>query len=113
MRMCCELLACADRLPIRDETGCSVAALSCQRLVWRCRDGQLDLRILAPEPLPLPEPEASEPVASALGRLHRAVAGSGALLLLANPAACLGPERISLAAGIRLFGIASDADLAC
>lgn len=83
------------------------------RLSWRCADAPLDLRILAAEPVELPEPEASEPVPGAIARCVRAIAGQGALLLLANPAQALGRDRIALAEGVRLLAIADEADEAC
>lgn len=82
-------------------------------LNWTCDGTPLDLRVLAAEPVALPEPEASEPVPGALARCVRACAGSGALLLLANPAAALGTGRIALAEGVRLMAIADPADEAC
>lgn len=84
-----------------------------KRLNWTCDGTPLDLRVLAAEPVTLPEPEASEPVPGALARCVLACAGSGALLLLANPAAALGAGRIALAEGIRLMAIADPADEAC
>jgi hypothetical protein len=73
----------------------------------------MDLRVLAAEPMAMPEAEASEPVAGAIARVVAATKGSHALLLLANPAEALGPARIALADGVRLFAITSEADLAC
>lgn len=84
-----------------------------QRLTWQCRDGAIDLRILAAEALVLPEAEPSEPVPGAIARVVAAVAGHGALIVLANPAVALGPERMAFATGIRLLGIASEEDQAC
>jgi hypothetical protein len=83
------------------------------RLDWNCRDAPLALRVLAPEPVALPAPEISEPVPGAIARCLRDLSGSGALLLLANPAAALGPSRIAMAEGIRLMAIADEADEAC
>jgi hypothetical protein len=83
------------------------------RLAWTCRGVPLDLRVFAPEPLALPPPEASEAVPSAIARCVRACAGSGGLLLLANPATALGPERIALAEGIRLMAITDATDEVC
>lgn len=88
-------------------------ALWHRRLAWRCREVPLDLRVLAAEPIALPEPEPSEPVPGAIARVVAAISGQGALILLANPAAALGPQRMAFADGIRLIGIASEADLAC
>lgn len=102
-----------------DGSSCPVAggppglALWHARLAWNCAGTPLDLRLLASEPLALPQPEPSEPVPGAIARCVRACAGSGALLLLANPAAALGPERIALAEGIRLMSIATPEDEAC
>jgi hypothetical protein len=73
----------------------------------------MDMQIVAPEPLNVPEPEPSEPPAGAIARLSQVLVGSGGLLLLRNPAALFGPERILFAAGVRLFAIANDSDEAC
>jgi hypothetical protein len=83
------------------------------RLQWACRDAPLDLRVLAAEPLPLPAPEASEPVPGAIARCVRACAGRNAVLLLGNPAAALGVTRIALAEGVRLMAIETSEDEAC
>ncbi len=83
------------------------------RLDWICRGSPLDLRVFAPEPIVLPEPEASEPIPGAIARCVRACSGTGGLLLLANPTQALGPERIALAEGIRLMAITNEADEAC
>lgn len=83
------------------------------RLAWSCAGTPLDLRVLGAEAIPLPAAEPSEPVPGALARCVRAIAGQGALLLLANPAQALGPGRIALAEGVRLMAIADEADEAC
>jgi hypothetical protein len=83
------------------------------RIDWRCRDAPLSVRILAAEPLDLPEAEPSESVPGALARLAAVVRGTGAVLILLNPAQALGAERIAYAEGIRCFVIASDEDEAC
>lgn len=88
-------------------------ALWHRRLSWRCRDAVLDLRILASTAVPVPEAESSEPVPGAIARVVAAVAGHGALILLANPAAALGAARMAFAEGVRLVGISTPADLAC
>lgn len=103
--------ATGDSCPV--DGGPSGLVLWHARLAWTCRGTPLDLRVFAPEPLRLPEPEASEAVPSAIARCVRACAGHGALLLLANPAAALGPEHIALAEGVRLMAIADEADEAC
>jgi len=100
-----------DALPVQGAP--RPLALWHRRLLWNCAGIRLDLRVLAAEALPLPEPEPSEPVPGAIARVLRALAGQGALALLANPAEALGPERIALAEGVRLVGIGSAADLAC
>lgn len=110
MRVRCRLLeSLADSVPIAGAEG----GLWQARLLWQCRDALLDLRVLAAEPLELPTAEPSEPVAGAIARVVAATTGNQALLLLANPAQALGPARIALAEGVRLFAIASEADLAC
>lgn len=105
------LEATGDACPV--DGGPAGLALWHARLAWTCAGVPLDLRVLAAEPFPLPAPEPSEPVPGALARCVRAAAGQGALLLLANPARALGAERIALAEGVRLFGIASEEDEAC
>ncbi len=105
------LAAIGDACPIHG--GPKDLTLWHARLAWTCQGTSLDLRVLAPEPLALPLPEASEAVPGAIARCVRACAGSGALLLLANPSAALGVERIALAEGIRLMAITSEADEAC
>lgn len=110
MRVRCRLLdTLTDSIPIDGAEG----ALWQARLWWPCSDARLDLRVLAAEALALPDAEPSEPVAGAIARVVAATAGSHALLLLANPAEALGPSRIALADGVRLFAITSEADLAC
>ncbi|MBA2481717.1 MAG: hypothetical protein H0V44_13725 [Planctomycetes bacterium] len=101
-----------ESVDVSDATGV-VAKLWSRRIAWRCRDHVLDLQILAAEELPLPEAEPTEPVAGAVARIVKALAGSGALALLRDPAVALGPERIAFAEGLRLFAIASEADEAC
>lgn len=115
MRISCDPLCPdpADRLPISDAAGRTMATLWRQRIAWSCSDGALDILVLADQPFPLPAPESTEPIAGALARLHRAVAPAGGLLLLPHPAQVFTPERIALAAGVRLFGFADEADLAC
>lgn len=77
---------------------------------WRCKDGELEVQVIAPEPIDLPEAEASEPVPGAIGRLVRAIMGSGVLLMLRNPATSVGAEKIAFAEGARLFAITTAAD---
>jgi len=107
----CPLAATGDSCPVSG--GPDGLALWHARLDWQCRGTSLDLRVLAPEPLVLPSPEPSEAVPGAIARCVRACAGNGGLLLLANPAIALGPDRIALAEGIRLMAIADAADEAC
>lgn len=83
------------------------------RLCWPTAGADLDLRVVAAEVLDLPAPVAGEPVEGAIARVAEAVRGSGALLYLANPAACLGPERIRSADGIRLMAVHAPANRAC
>lgn len=114
MRIACDLLAIeGNHLPIRDAAGRTMATLWRQRLDWQCSDGPLAVLVLATAPLPLPAPESTEPVVSALARIHQAVIPAGGFLLLPRPSAAFAPERITLAAGVRLFGITTDADVAC
>jgi len=90
-----------------------LAPLWTQRLLWQCRDRLLDCQVLFAEPVRLPEPEPSEPVAGALARIHHAIHGTGALSILRNPASAFGRERMSFADGVRLVGIGSEEDEAC
>ncbi len=71
------------------------------------------LQVLAAEPIALPAPEPTEPPEGALARLTQAIAGTGALLLLRNPAEAFGPGRMSFAEGARLLGIGTPEDEAC
>jgi len=82
-------------------------------LEWRCQEQLLLLQVLAAEPLALPACESSEPAGGAIARLQQALFGHGGLLLLRNPAASFGAERIALASGVRLFAITAPADEAC
>ena len=107
MRVHADLLTDAEWIELRP----SPAKLWCGRLDWICRDVPVRLRVLCDAPLDLPAPERSEPPASAIARVLKAVAGQGALVLLENPAQALGAERIAFAEGVRLFGIGSDADV--
>ncbi|MBA3707817.1 MAG: hypothetical protein H0W83_03225 [Planctomycetes bacterium] len=104
--------AAGDAVPIIAEGG-EVGSLWSRRIDWCCRDHRLDLQILAAEELPLPEPEPSEPAEGAVGRIVQALAGSGAISILRNPAAAFGRDRISFADGLRLFAIGNEADEAC
>lgn len=103
--------ATADAVPVLGSP--RPLALWHHRLDWTCAGTRLDLRILAAEAFPLPEPEPSEPVPGAIARVVRSLAGQGALALLANPAEALGPARIAFAEGVRLMSIAAEADEAC
>ncbi len=100
-------------VPIFDEHGAVAATIWSHVLDWRCMVGVMDMQILAPEPIDIPEPEASEPPAGAIGRLTQALAGSGGLLVLRNPADIFGPERILFAAGVRIFAITNEQDETC
>jgi hypothetical protein len=116
MRVTCDPLAAdgsaaGDQLPLA--AAVPIAPLWTQRLRWQCRERLLDLQVIFAEPLALPSSEPSEPVEGALARVCRAVAGTGALVLLRNPAQAFGTGRIAFADGARLLGIASEADEAC
>ncbi len=90
-----------------------IAPLWNARLDWRCRDVPVALQVLAAEPVSLPAPEPTEPAEGAIARLAQAIAGTGALILLRNPAQAFGPGRMSFAEGARLLAIASPEDEAC
>jgi hypothetical protein len=82
-------------------------------LDWTCRDAPLSVRILAAEALDLPRAEPTESVPGALARLAASVRGTGAILILLNPAQALGPERIAYAEAVRCLAIETDGDEAC
>jgi hypothetical protein len=105
------LEATGDAIPLTADH--PIAPLWTRRLDWRCRERRLDLQVIAVEPLAVPEPEPTEPPEGAIARVERALVGTGALLLLRNPAEAFGEERIAYAEGARLIGIASEADEAC
>lgn len=113
VRLTCEPLAApagTGDLPVHDDQGRVACTLWTHVATWRCKDAELAIQVIAPEPLAIPEPEASEPVPGAIGRLVRAIMGSGGLLLLRNPAAAVGADKIAFAEGVRLFAIATAAD---
>jgi hypothetical protein len=113
MRVTLDLEGIQDEgIAIRSEGG-EAGRLWSRRIDWSCRGHRLDLQIIAAEELPVPEPEPSEPVAGAVARIVRALAGSGALAVLRDPAAAFGRERIAFAEGLRLFAIADPADEDC
>jgi hypothetical protein len=101
--------AAGDEVPLE---GCA-GSLWSGRIDWDCRDARLRAAILATEPCAMPEREPSEPVPGALARLLAAVRGRRALVLLIDPVEALGPERIGLAEGVRLLGVAGEGGLAC
>ncbi len=100
-------------ISVRDDQGQERVSLVVRDVDWQCADASLRLRIFAVEPLDLPAPEASEPVAGALARILRTLAGTGALAALLNPSAAFGPARMALAEGVRLVAVADPADEAC
>ena len=109
MRIHADLLSAAEWIELTP----SSARLWCGRLDWTCRDVPVRLRVFADEPLALPAPEFSEPPVSAIARVLKSVANQGALVMLENPAQALGADRIVFAEGVRLFGITTEADVAC
>ncbi len=113
MRLTADLLGDGSTIPLRDVEGDLCGTLWCHAATWACRDAPLEFRLIGPEELSVPEPEPTEPVVGALARLLQAIKGSGAVLLLGNPAAALGAERILYAEGVRLFSIVRPADEAC
>lgn len=116
VRLTCEPLSSPDGtsdLLVRDDQGHTACTLWSHVALWSCKDAELAIQVIAPEPIALPQPEASEPAAGAIGRLVRALAGSGGLLLLRNPAVAFGTLRIAFSQGVRLFAIAEEADEAC
>lgn len=113
MRVTVDVLGAGPAIPVRDAGGVEVCALWSHAATWPCRDAALEFRILGPEALPLPAPEPSEPTVGALARLQQAVKGTGAIIILVNPATAFGRERILYADGARLFAITTAADEAC
>jgi hypothetical protein len=104
--------AADDAVPVRGADG-PVGSLWTRVLDWTCRDRRLRMQVLAAEPVTLPGSEPSEPAVGALARLNQALHGSGAVLVLREPASVFTPERISFAEGVRLFGVATPEDEAC
>lgn len=114
MRLTCDVLRVLEqRIPFCDDHGRELGALWAMPLVWACREQTLELTVIGAEPLALPAPEPSEPAVGAIARLLKALAGTGALVLLRNPAAAFGVERIAFSDGVRLFAISTEADEAC
>jgi hypothetical protein len=116
VQLTCDPLSAAEGtsdLPVRDAQGGTACTLWSRVVRWTCADGELSIQVLAPEPIELPEAEASEPAPGAIARLTRALSGSGGLLLLRNPAEAFGAGRMAFAAGVRLLGIATAPDEAC
>jgi hypothetical protein len=110
MRVTADLFADGSSIPILDGAGAVCANLWTQAGTWACRDAPLEFRVYAPEAIALPEAEPTEPVVGALARLLQALRGTGAVLMLGNPATALGPQRILYAEGVRLFAISDPAD---
>jgi hypothetical protein len=100
-----------DQLVVRGEPGEQV--LWAPWIHWRCQGIELRVRVIGAEPVPLPDPEPSEPPEGAIARLAAAVAGTGTQILLLNPGQAFGPTRISFCEGARLFAVDTEADLAC
>lgn len=116
VRLTCEPLLSPDGISdllVRDDHGRTACTLWTHVARWSCKDAELVIQVIAPEPITLPMSEASEPAPGALARLTQALLGSGGLLLLRNPATAFGAERIALSQGVRLFAIAEAADEAC
>jgi len=112
MRVTCDLLnPLQERIALH--AAVAVAPLWSRRLQWTCRGRHLDCQVVFAEPMALPHPEPSEPVEGALARIGKILQGTGALLLLRNPAEAFGLERMPFADGVRLIGIGSEADEAC
>jgi hypothetical protein len=113
MRLTADLDTVGSSIPLVDAEGAVCGQLWTHAATWACRDAPLSFRLLGPEELQMPEPEPTEPVVGALARLLQTVKGTGAVVLLANPAQALGPQRILFAEGARLFSIARPEDEAC
>lgn len=113
MRLTADLLATDPLLPLFDEQGAVRLTLWRFSARWQCSDALLDFRVLGCEEIALPEPEPTEPVVGALARLVRWTRGTGALILLVNPAEAVGVEHIPVTEGVRLFGVTNDADVRC
>lgn len=113
MRVTVDVLGAGSAIPVRDAGGDKVCTLWSHAASWPCRDALLEFRILGPEPLSLPLLEPSEPTVGALARLQQAIKGSGAIIILVNPATAFGRQRILYADGARLFAITTPEDEAC
>lgn len=100
-------------IPVRGDDGSTLGELHRTRIGWDCADARLEAQLLAIGPIAAPAAEASEPVTSAIARLVQVARASGALLAVGNPAAAIGPDKVGLAQGVRLFGIATEADESC
>jgi hypothetical protein len=113
VRLTCEPLSAPEGtsdLPVFDDQARVACTLWTHVAHWTCKDAELALQIIAPEPIVLPVPEVSEPVPGAIARLTQALMGSGGLLLLRNPAAAFGVAKIAFAQNVRLFAIATADD---
>lgn len=96
-----------------DDDDAPQGTLTTRAIGWDCADGRLDATVIGAGPLPSPAGDASEPTAAAIARLVHVARAADAILALDHPAIALGPERMALAQGVRLFGITTDADEAC
>jgi hypothetical protein len=100
-------------VPFSDADGGNLTNVWSHVLWWPTQQQVLDIQVIAPEPVMLPSPEASEPAVGAISRLTNTLIGTGGLVILRNPAAAFGRERILFASGVRLFAIISEADEQC
>jgi hypothetical protein len=112
VRLVFEPLVGADEVIVRGGQA-EACRLWAATVDWNCRDAPLSVRFLAAEALDLPRAEPTESAPGALARLAASVRGTGAILILLNPAQALGPERIAYAEGVRCMAIETDEDEAC
>ena len=77
---------------------------------WQCRDGSLQVEVLASQPQELAEAEVSEPRAGAWARLQQQHPFPEALLCLRGAADSFAGERRGFAHGVRLLDISRAED---
>ncbi|MDA3963693.1 MAG: hypothetical protein PF961_23135 [Planctomycetota bacterium] len=110
---CGPLLGHTGPMPVCGLAGDEQGVLHAWSCEWACADAPLAVTLVGAEPIVPIAGDATEPVASALARLTQYARGYGAIVALGNPGAALGPERMALAQGVRLFAFTTAEDEAC